>query len=92
MQHTGLLAGEKKVLLMSAMDRLGMALSLEKAGCRMVYGDFPFALGIPYPLKSLRTVAFWARLLVPLIRLLPFTLIYPTGEQQEVNKPKFYVL
>lgn len=88
-QTTDILSNNPTVLLMSAMDRIGMAESFEEAGCRMIYGDFPFALKIPVPMYSLRTVARAARLLVPIIRLLPFSMIYPTGKQQEINRPRF---
>ncbi len=75
------------VLLMSAMDRLGMAQSLEEEGCRMIYGDILFALHLPVPLYNLKTVARVARVIVPVIRLLPFSLLYPTGSKQDINKP-----
>lgn len=83
------LLDNKKVLLMSAMDRLGMAQALGKVGCKMVYGDFPFILGLPVPLTSLNTLAFFARILAPIVCLLPFPLIYPTGKKQGQNKPRF---
>jgi hypothetical protein len=39
--HTDLFKEQKKVLLMCAMDRLGMAQALEAVGCKMTYGDLP---------------------------------------------------
>ncbi|NLA74490.1 MAG: quinate 5-dehydrogenase [Deltaproteobacteria bacterium] len=83
------LLNNKKVLLMSAMDRLGMAQAFEEAGCRMVYGDVPFIIGLPLPLTSLNKLACFARVLAPIVCLLPFSLIYPTGEKQGQNKPRF---
>jgi hypothetical protein len=88
-EQTDLLAGSKKVLMICVLDRLGMAQSLMEAGCRMVYGDFPFVLGLPIPIKSLQVISFFARFLVPLISRLPFSMIYPAGEDQEINKPRF---
>ncbi len=88
-EQTDLLAGSKKVLMICVLDRLGMAQALQEAGCRMVYGDFPFILGLPIPLTSLRAVSFFAKILVPLISRLPFSMIYPAGEKQEINKPRF---
>lgn len=87
--ETDLFNETKKVLLMSAMDRLGMAQAFEKAGCKMTYGDLPYALGLPVPLSSLKSLARVARVLVPLVSQLPFTMIYPTGDKQAVNKPRF---
>jgi hypothetical protein len=88
LQETDILAEKKKVLVVSAMDRFGLAQSLEQAGCEMQYGDLIFVLNLPVPLKSLKTLAFIAAVAVPVIRLLPFSMIYPTGKKQETNKPR----
>jgi len=88
-ENTDLFKERKKALLMCAMDRLGMAEALEKAGCEMTYGDFPFVLNLPLPLKSLKKLALVARFIAPVVCRLPFTMIYPTGEKQEANKPRF---
>ncbi|HHW03586.1 MAG TPA: quinate 5-dehydrogenase [Thermoanaerobacterales bacterium] len=74
---------DKKVLMVSAMDRFGMAESLEKAGCHMVLGDLIFALGIPIPLRSLKSLDILAKFAAPLVCKLPFKILYPTGEKQE---------
>ncbi|KXG77914.1 hypothetical protein AN618_07220 [Fervidicola ferrireducens] len=79
----------KKVLLVSATDRFGMAEALEKTGALMTYGDLIFALGIPIPLHSLKVIDFLARILVPILARLPFEMLYPTGEKQEVNKSRY---
>ena len=88
-EHTDLFNEPRKVLLMSAMDRLGMAQALEKAGSIMTYGDLAYILGLPLPLTSLKTLALIARVLAPVVCQLPFTMIYPTGDKQTVNKPRF---
>lgn len=87
--HTDLFKEPKKTLMMSAMDRLGMAQALEKAGCIMTYGDFPFILNLPLPLRSLKTIALLARFIAPVVCRLPFTMIYPTGEKQVQSKPRY---
>ena len=90
LQHeTDLLEGKKKALIVSAMDRFGMSQALEEAGCEMTYGDVAFILNIPLGLKSLKTLAVIAGILLPVIRRLPFTMIYPTGKKQEDSKPKY---
>lgn len=89
LKETDILKEKKKVLIVSAMDRCGLAQSLSDAGCEMTYGDVAFVLNIPIRLKSLHTLAFIARLLVPIIRRLPFSMLYPTGKKQESSKPKF---
>lgn len=79
----------KKVLLVSAMDRFGMAEALEKAGCDLIIGDVIFALGLPIPLYSLRTLDVIARLVAPIACKLPFEVLYPTGKKQETESNKF---
>ena len=79
----------KKVLVVSAVDRFGMAETFPKLGCRMIYGDLIFALGLPLPLRSMRAVRILARLLLPVICQLPFEMIYPTGGKQEVTTTKY---
>jgi len=81
------LAG-KRVLLVVAVDRFGMAEELESLGCRMVYGDLIFALGIPIPLTSLRSLARLARVVAPIATQLPFKMLYPTGDKQERTTPR----
>ena len=41
------------MLLVSAMDRFGMAEALQETGCDLILGDLLFILGIPIRLKSL---------------------------------------
>ncbi len=86
--HTDIFNTKRRVLLTCAMDRLGMAQSLEEEGCIMTYGDLLFIMGLPIPVKSLKTLASIARVLAPLICQLPFTMIYPTGEKQAISKPR----
>ena len=73
----------KKVLLTSGVDRFGMAEALPEYGAITHYGDLVFALGIPYIMKSLRTLKLIAWTFLPIVCLLPFTMLYPTGEKQE---------
>ncbi|MGI5839892.1 MAG: quinate 5-dehydrogenase [bacterium] len=79
----------KKVLMVCAVDRFGMAESLAAADCRMVFGDLIFTLGIPLPLTSLRTLNLVASVLGPIISKLPFSLLYPTGGKQERVEPRY---
>ncbi|HEX2948114.1 MAG TPA: quinate 5-dehydrogenase [Armatimonadota bacterium] len=74
---------DKKVLLVSGVDRFGMAEALPALGAKTGYGDMIFALGIPYLVKSLATLKLLAWSLLPIITKLPFSMIYPTGDQQK---------
>lgn len=87
-EKTDVFAGRKKASVVSAMDRFGMAKSLEQADFEMKYGDLIFVLNIPISLTSLEALAFLARLVMPVIRLLPFSMLYPTGKKQESAKPR----
>jgi hypothetical protein len=78
----------KKVLLMSGVDRFGMAEALSDAGCEMVFGDLLYAVGIPLAIRSLKALHIAATCLAPIIVQLPFSLVYPTGKKQEQNTPK----
>lgn len=70
-------------LMTTAVDRYRMAEALDRAGCRLLIGDFVFGLGLPLPMHSMRTLRFVAALLMPIITRLPFKWFYPTGEEQE---------
>ena len=72
-----------KALMTAAVDRYSMAEALDRAGCKMVIGDFMFALGLPIPMHTLRTLRFVAAVLLPVLSRLPFTWFYPVGEKQE---------
>ncbi len=78
-----------KVLLVSAVDRFGMAQALHEAGASVVYGDFLFGIGIPIPVRTYSGVRTLGKILLPVITKLPFKWFYPTGEKQEIRTPKF---
>ncbi|MEJ5171197.1 MAG: hypothetical protein WHU10_09425 [Fimbriimonadales bacterium] len=80
---------QERVLLVSAVDRYGMAEALSKACPNVVYGDALFALGLPWRIRSYRTIQLAGTLLLPLVVRLPFQWFYPTGEKQEQRTPKF---
>jgi len=79
---------DKRVLLVSAVDRFGMGEALSKRAKSVVYGDILFGMGLPIPIRSWSTVVRLGRLLLPLITRLPVTWFYPAGEKQEVNTPR----
>jgi len=85
---------DKKVLMVSAVDRFGMADALNETGCKMVFGDLIFGLKIPVAIRSMKQFSIIARILLPVATRLPFKVLYPTGSEQEkksVNKyGKYY--
>jgi hypothetical protein len=51
-----------------------------------VIGDLIFAIGLPIPIYSLRTLDRVGKALLPLVCRLPIKLLYPTGTKQEEQK------
>ncbi|MCA1946813.1 MAG: quinate 5-dehydrogenase [Armatimonadetes bacterium] len=80
---------QERVLLVSAVDRYGMAEALSKVCPNVIYGDALFALGLPWRIRSYRTIQVVGALLLPIVVRLPFQWFYPTGEKQEKRTPKF---
>jgi hypothetical protein len=79
----------KRAMNTAGIDRYGMNLALVEAGYETVYCDLMFALGIPIPIKSLRVLEVLAFILLPVVGRLPISVLYPTGEKQGENIPKF---
>lgn len=73
----------RKVLVLSAVDRFGMAEELDRHGADLQIGDLIFTLGIPLRLHSLGAIRSVAQLLLPVVTQLPFTWLYPTGSRQD---------
>lgn len=88
-ENLGINLAGKRVLMVSAADRFGMAEAFSAAGCDMIFGDLIFALGVPVPLHSLEALAAVARVAAPFVVRLPFCMLYPTGAKQEApTKPR----
>lgn len=89
LQHEGSIDfSQQRVLLVSAVDRFGMAQALDAACPNVVYGDILFGLGLPIPIRKYSTVQTLASILLPIVTQLPFQWFYPTGEKQTVRVPK----
>ncbi|MBI2252861.1 MAG: quinate 5-dehydrogenase [Armatimonadetes bacterium] len=82
---------EKKILMVSAMDRFGMAQAFWEAGCKMIFGDLIFALQIDKPIFSLEELEEYAKKLLPEICKLPISFLYPVGKEQEKEPEEKYV-
>ncbi|MBQ9992113.1 MAG: quinate 5-dehydrogenase [Firmicutes bacterium] len=80
----------KKVLLMCAVDRHGMARALAECNADLKCGDLVFTLGIPKLINSFRTVTMLASVLCPIIVQLPMKWVYPTGAAQDKPNTKFH--
>ncbi len=76
-------------LVMTAVDRWGMARGALDAGYRVIFGDLLYSLGLPLPIYQERTIHILAALVAPLGTRLPFAWVYPVGKAQEHRKPAF---
>jgi hypothetical protein len=79
----------RRALITSGADRWGMTKSFLDAHYDCRIGDLMFALGLPIPLRTERSLRVLAALLLPIIGRLPFEWIYPTGEKQEKRAPRW---
>lgn len=79
----------KRVMMTGGADRWGMTRSFLDGGFECVFCDLMFGLGIPLPIRSEQAVKTLARIVMPIAGRLPFDWVYPTGEKQEVNTPKY---
>lgn len=89
-QHDGIydLRG-KRVLMVSGVDRFGMAEAFEEVGARLTVGDLIYTIGVPIPLHSLRMLRLVGRLIAPIVVQLPFDMLYPTGAKQDEIIPRY---
>jgi hypothetical protein len=90
LQRDGIIDFKKETtLLVSAVDRFGMAQALVDQGGKVIFGDVMFALGLPIPLRSYRQVRVVGAVALPIFTRLPFKWVYPTGDKQLERKPVF---
>lgn len=75
----------RRVLMVSAVDRFGMAEALAEHGADVVYGDLIFGLNLDRPIRNITTLRRVARLALPAITKLPQDWFYPTGDKQETS-------
>jgi hypothetical protein len=80
----------KKVLMVSGVDRFGMAEALGETGADMIFGDLIFGLKIPIAVRSMRQFRILARVFLPVATKLPFKVLYPTGSEQDETSPDKY--
>jgi hypothetical protein len=78
------------VLMVSALDRFGMAQALVAAGAEVLFGDFIFALDLDKPVRGLAEFERLAERYLPDACKLPFQFFYPTGKKQDrPPQPKY---
>lgn len=80
---------EKKAFITLGVDRWGMTQSFLKGGYDCIFGDLMFTLGLPFPVRTEKSLKILAALLIPIAGRLPFEWVYPIGEKQDVHVPKW---
>lgn len=81
---------DRKILMVCAADRFGMAEELIAAGGNLTMGDLVFSMGFDYPIHSLERLDRIARLLAPVVSVLPTKYIYPSGKGESKPNPAFF--
>ena len=81
----GHLTPESRVLMVSALDRFGMAEAFVSLGCPCVFGDLIFNIGLDFPLSTLSEIEDLARKYKSRLLSVPFHLLYPTGAAQDTQ-------
>jgi len=84
-EETGLLKKGSKVLMVSSVDRFGMAEAMAEMGCDMTFGDLIFTAGIPYPIRTVVELEEIANRTLPEFTQMPFHMLYPTGKKQDTQ-------
>lgn len=85
----GLISPDQSVLMVSALDRFGMAKAFFDLGFRVVAGDLIFSAHINYPIRSLEELAEIGRKILPDLLKMPFDKLYPVGEVQMQQDHRF---
>jgi len=76
-----------RVLVVSALDRFGLAEALVQTGAQVRFGDKIFALNLDQPIDSLDELEVQAAKLLPEICKLPISFLYPVGPSQMTIEP-----
>ena len=81
----GHLSKDSRVLMVSALDRFGMAEAFVELGCPCIFGDLIFNIGLDFPLTTLAEIEDLAQKYKSRLLTVPFHLLYPTGAAQDTQ-------
>lgn len=81
----GKISPQTRVLMVSALDRFGMAEAFVELGCPCVFGDLIFNIGLDFPLTTLSEIENLAQKYKSRLLSVPFHLLYPTGAAQDTQ-------
>ena len=80
---SGKITPQSNVLMVSALDRFGMAEAFVELGCPLVFGDLIFNIGLDFPLTTLPEIKDLAKKYRSRLLSMPFHQLYPTGTSQD---------
>jgi GNAT superfamily N-acetyltransferase len=83
----------RKAFVPVAVDRLGLAEAVEEVADELIIGDFMVALGIPIPIRGVRSYRRVARLLFPIVSHFPMSMLFygsDGGETDEVKHQRYF--
>ncbi len=78
----------RRAFMPLALDRLGLAQAVHEVAAEVVFGDFMVGLGLPIPIRGLRTYKRVLRALMPLVSYFPMSLLF-YGSGGAEAEPKF---
>ena len=79
-----------KAMQTTVVERYSMGEAMTDVGLDVTFGDFMFALGLPFAIKGLRAARVVASTLLPVVTQMPFAWLYPLGsEQDKPPQPKW---
>ena len=82
---SGKIAPQSRILMVSALDRFGMADAFVEMGCPCVFGDLIFNIGLDFPLTTLSEIEDLAKKYRSRLLTVPFHQLYPTGAAQDAS-------
>jgi hypothetical protein len=85
-QMTG---ANRNAFLTTGCNRWGLLQALRASGFHTVNGDLMFGLGLPFPIRGEGRVKLLAAFIMPVVGHFPFEWLYPVGEEQHKNKPRW---
>jgi len=82
--------GSKKVLAVCCVERLGMAEAFINSGAETIFGDVIFALGLPIPIRTMKSLRRLTKTIAPIVTWLPFSMVYPVGKAQDKESKRIH--
>ncbi len=82
-ENIGEIIKDKTVFLVEGLSRYGMITSFINEGYSCTFGDLMFALDIPIPIYTLKSLHRAVKILMPIVSHLPAKMLYSTGSSQK---------